>query len=338
MSTGIVAEAEAALNLRGVAARSKHQAIEKSPKRAPLLLACVVIGLVLSGCGSETPNASAISDAFGKISKAFVTGSAAAQTGPSDTAVLLREGDAKRAAGDLAAARALYEKAATADPRSLAAATRWGEAELALGHDTAAANAYRAAQALAPDDPDIAFRLGELALMSRDTATAIAQFTRAIKSRPNEARVYDGLGVAYTWQGDNTRARQNFDRGLALDPDNPSLRNNYGLMQLASGDLRGALGTFTALVLSPHRTDRYRLNLALVYTAMGWTPEAKAAAGDLMDVAEMKAALAAYVSPPAPNKVAAVGDATPAVVPSPGAAETDLPALHLVAAPSTKPN
>ncbi len=101
-------------------------------------------------------------------------------------------------------------------------------------------------------------------------------------------------------QGKYELAKENYDKGLALEPDYPSLRNNYGLMQLASGDLQGALATFSALVDSPQANDRYRLNRALVELAMGQT-EAALADAPTMDESGLQQTLAIYRAPAQDN-------------------------------------
>lgn len=87
--------------------------------------------------------------------------------------------------------------------------------------------------------------------MQGQAKDAADQFTIALESRKDDPKLYNAAGVALSMQGKYALAKENYDKGLALEPDYPSLRNNYGLMQLASGDLPGALATFSSLVASP---------------------------------------------------------------------------------------
>lgn len=219
-----------------------------------------------------------------------------AMRGQQSTA-LIRAGDAARDQGDLTGAAANYAKAATADPHSLEAQLRLGAADLARKDEDGAFAAFEAAQNLAPKDPEAAFRLGEIELTRGAAGAAAAQFTTALQARKTDAKLYNAMGVALAMQGQFDLAKENYDQGLDLAPDYPALRNNYGLLQLATGNLPGALQTFSSLVASPHATDRYRFNRALVELAMGRTETALADAPGT-DEAGLRRALTAYLSRP----------------------------------------
>ena len=183
-----------------------------------------------------------------------------------------------------------------ANPTSLTATLRLAQTLVAMKRYDEGRAAYRAAQNLAPQDPEIAFRLGELELTRGETAAALDQFKLALASRKDDAKLYNAMGVAYATQGHYELALQSYKLGLAINPDYPALRNNYGLLQLATGDLNDAVVTFEKLVKTTP-SDRYRINLALVYTALGRDDDAQKASKDLMDEAALKTALAAYYHP-----------------------------------------
>ena len=210
---------------------------------------------------------------------------------------LIRAGDVARDQGDLADAAANYAKAAAADPHSLEAQLRLGAADLGRKDEDGAFAAFEAAQNLAPKDPEAAFRLGEIELTRGDAGAAAAQFATALQTRKTDAKLYNAMGVALAIEGKFDLAKENYDQGLDLAPDYPALRNNYGLLQLATGNLPGALETFSHLLASPHATDRYRFNRALVELAMGRTDTALADAPG-MDEAGLRRALTAYLSRP----------------------------------------
>ncbi len=279
--------------------------VKKTHSAATPWLALAALGFAVSGCSSlpAFPNPMAVvPHAFDqiaalpdKIGHAFPSTPVGKSGDPAGD--LVRQGDALRAKGDLDGAAASYAKAIAADPKSLAAETRLGQTEIARNRDDAAFNAYSAAQALAPKDPEVAFRLGELDLMRGNASAALDQFNMALETRKDDPKLYNATGVAYSLAGQYDLARQNYELGLGVAPDDPALRNNYGLMQLSTGDLTGALATLSSLVLSPQATDRYRINLALVYTALGKTDEAVKAANGLIDEAGLKQALAVYYRP-----------------------------------------
>ncbi len=283
------------------------------------------LGAVLSGC-SSMPNFSnipnpinAMSDLSGKVGSFLPTWSTepkkAAVTPVTDTAALVHQGDIQRDGGDLDAASRSYTKAVASNPTALTATLRLAQTLIAQKRYDEGYAAYKAAQNLAPQDPEIAFRLGELELTRGQTAAALDQFKLALATRKDDPKLYNAMGVAYATQGQYESALQNYKQGLAINPDYPALRNNYGLLQLATGDLNDAVVTFEKLVQTAP-SDRYRINLALVYTALGRNDDAQKTAKGLMDEAELKTALSAYYHPAA----APIAAATPA--PASGKAAT----------------
>lgn len=277
-------------------------------------------GIALAGCSTLN-----LSPPTGPSASAAPQQSVEKAPKPSGAAPL-RNGDAFRTAGDFADAAILYRQALTLDPSNLDAALRLADTERLLNDTDNAVAVYRYAQSLAPDNPDIAYRLIELFLLRGDTSAAMDQFQVALKSADNP-KLYNALGVTYSMQGSYSLAKDMYQRGLALDPQNPSLRNNYGLAQLSTNDLTGALATFTSLMQTPQRSDRYRLNLALVLMALGKTAEAKATAGDLMDEASMRQALLAYRPSPPPD---GSPDRHPRAKPSVAVAAAATPGLHVL--------
>jgi hypothetical protein len=142
------------------------------------------------------------------------------------------------------------------------------------------------------------------------------------------------MGVSLSMQGKNDLAKQNFDQGLAIEPDYPALRNNYGLMQLASGDLKAALETFSTLVASPQATDRYRFNRALVELAMGQT-EAALADAPGMDEPGLRETLATYLAPAQADSVKAKAERVGKVMVGGTNVEAPAePAVHLALQPA----
>jgi Flp pilus assembly protein TadD len=253
---------------------------------------------------------------------------------PKTSAELLHSGDAAREKGDLDIAMGSYVAAIAVDPTSVEAELRLGSVDLARKDQAGATSAYQAAQKLDPKNPEAAFRLGEIALTHGQAQDATDQFTVALESRKDDPKLYNAMGVALSMQHRYASAKDSYDKGLAIAPDYPSLRNNYGLMQLASGDLQGAMATFSVLVTSPQTNDRYRLNRALVELALGQTDAALADAPGT-DEAGLRQTLAIY-QPPAQDKAgtsaasAAGTDKTPA---NRDGEKSPLPNVHLAVNP-----
>jgi Flp pilus assembly protein TadD len=234
---------------------------------------------------------------------------------PSPIESLIRDGDAAQKSGDLSKAAALFQQATTLDPRSVDAWLRLGDVQVAAQDLTAAENAYKAAEAIDQDNPYTDLRLGELALMAGDANAAIDKFAHALKNHKDDAQLNNSIGVAYAIGGYYDLARQHYKAAMAVDPFNTSVQNNYGLLQLSTGDLQGALATFLALTKVSNATDRYRVNLALVYLALGRTNDALANAPGISEP-QLHQMLAVYYHPKVPqdDKSSAVaGAAKPAV-------------------------
>ena len=228
------------------------------------------------------------------------------------------------------------------DPNSVEAELRLGSVDLARKDETGAVTSYQAVQKLAPKNPEAAFRLGEIDLTHGQAKDAADQFTIALENRKDDPKLYNAAGVAFSMQSKYALAKESYDKGLALEPDYPSLRNNYGLMQFASGDLPGALATFSSLVASPQANDRYRLNRALVELAMGQT-EAALADAPGMDESGLRQTLAIYQTPTQEMASTNNDNLRDALTSSdskamPLAEKSPLPNVHLAIDPPAAPN
>jgi hypothetical protein len=107
-------------------------------------------------------------------------------------------------------------------------------------------------------------------------------------------------------------------------------------MQLARGDLQGALATFSALIASSQTNDRYRLNRALVELALGQTAAALADAPG-MDEAGLRQTLAIYWTPLRVNTSGGSGLSGAAPSNADGN-ESPLPNVHLATDPAAAPS
>src|SRR5579884_2812211 len=178
---------------------------------------------------------------------------------------LLDAANAARSAGDLDTAIANYKQVVAITPRSVDAWLGLGAAELARHDIDAAAEAYRSVQIIDDGNAEAALSLGNIALAVMKPSLAAEEFEHGIKFNKDDPKLNNGAAIAYALQGKYELARHYYDAALAIEPSNPSLKNNYGLLQLQTGDLQGALSTFTGLTQSFPQNARYRINLSLVY-------------------------------------------------------------------------
>jgi Flp pilus assembly protein TadD len=250
----------------------------------------------------------------------------------------LRGGDSLTARGDFSTAAFFYAKAADSNPNSLQARMRLANAQMALKDDNSAYMNYQAALVISPNDPDAAMRLGEIELAHGDAKSALDHFAVAVRGKRSDPKLYNLIGVGFTMEGKYALARQSFEVGLKLQPEYASLQNNYGMMQLKSGDYKGAVATFSKLVESPHANERYRTNRALAELAMGDVTSALLDAPS-MDEPLLRRTLARYQQPrQEPIQVASAGNIqTDAIPRGPGAATTPRDIEDALVAPTLVP-
>src|SRR5918993_3046819 len=138
---------------------------------------------------------------------------------PQDPAALLREGMARHAAGDLAAAERVYRRVAASWPRDANAhnllgvvARQRGEPREALGHTGRAL-------ALQPEAPVFLANHGGALAEAGQLRDAVGFLRAALRRRPDDAVALRNLGQALATLGDPRAALEPLERAVALAPD-----------------------------------------------------------------------------------------------------------------------
>lgn len=178
---------------------------------------------------------------------------------PNDTNALLRQGDAYRAMGRMAAAEASYAKAVSSNP----------------------------------GDPN-AQRAMATVLLARDPAAAEAGFRRALAADKSNPAALTGLGVAEDLQGRHQDAQSAYRAALAREPGMRAAQVDLGLSLALIGQTDEAIILLQPVASEPQATRRERDDLALALAAAGRGDEAKRILNEELSDDQANQALSAY--------------------------------------------
>ncbi len=146
-------------------------------------------------------------------------------------------GNALRAEGDFAGARAAYEQASQLDPEMVEALNNLALVLSKLGQEEEAKAVFRRVMAIRPDLVEAQTNLGTLLSRSNALGEAEAMLARAVSLDPacTDARV--NHGAVLMRQHRFAEAEAEFRRVLAEVPGHASAELNMGLLKLTTGEL-----------------------------------------------------------------------------------------------------
>jgi protein O-GlcNAc transferase len=248
----------------------------------------------------------------GKAASQDISGAQQApkQAADGDPKQWMKDGFARFQAGDVAAARALFEKTLTVQPEHgdalyflgvimngqgqnreaadlIARAIRADPAVAsyhftlanvlqALGGAQQAQESLGQAVRLAPDDADFHNALGCSLHQSGNSEAALEHFRHALLLAP-VAPLYVNLGIALQALGRYEEAAQNYRDALALAPSNADAENNLGAVLHARGQYEEAIACFRrVLERAPHHVQCW-INLGIALQCVTRVDEAAAA-------------------------------------------------------------
>ena len=185
--------------------------------RSPRLLAGVQVGLV-AVCAAGVPDAAATYQDRASFWRAHLPDHG------EDPRVWNDLGNAAREAGDLAEARAAFERAVALAPDYSRPRTNLGTLALAAGDLIEAELQLRAAVAAGPNNPVARANLGNVLLRAEAFDEAAEQYRRAVALAPGRGAYHRGLGRALRGAGDLEGAQVALERALALDPGDERTR------------------------------------------------------------------------------------------------------------------
>lgn len=179
------------------------------------------------GCGGAQPTTRTDPDA------ALGDHDARRQVPQASTTV--RDGEAKLSAGDVQAARALFERAIAENPNDPRAQLDLGLSLEALGDAAGAERAYRRATEIDPSLAEAHNNLGVLLREKDDLSGAIGAFQAALAANPRSASAHANLALALEDNGDAVGAEREYRAALEVAPSDVIVRANLGLLLLAQG-------------------------------------------------------------------------------------------------------
>ena len=134
--------------------------------------------------------------------------------------------------------------------------------------------AYERALILKPDLAEAHNDLGTLLAQGGDVPAALRHFRAALAASPNAADVLTNLGYALLLAGQIAEARQHYEKALSIQPDLPEALNNLGLILGRAGEIDNAEKYFRrALEKQPTYAEAAN-NLAVALASRGRPAEA----------------------------------------------------------------
>jgi len=177
-------------------------------------------------------------------------------------------------AGELAAARRLYEQHLERAPADALGHFRLGLLEFQEGHGSVALARIERAIALAPLEARFEIGRGQVCAALGALPAAAAAFDRALALEPESVDAAAGLGAARAALGDPRGAIVAYAAALARDPARAEVANNLGNCLQAIGDLAAAEESYRRAVAAAPEFAAAIANLGTVLVATRRAAEA----------------------------------------------------------------
>jgi Tfp pilus assembly protein PilF/peroxiredoxin len=174
-----------------------------------------------------------------------------------------------------APAAASFERVARRYPTGLTF-YNLGTLRLKGGQVAPARAAFERALELEPANAEASNSLGALLAQSGDVPAAIERFRAALQARPDFADALNNLGFALFQTGQPAQALELYQKALATKPGFPEALNNLGIFYGRQGDLDASQRYFEQALEQRARYGEAANNLALVLAARGNGPAAVA--------------------------------------------------------------
>jgi Flp pilus assembly protein TadD len=212
-------------------------------------------------------------------------------------------------------------------PTDLASAIRDAQAIRRSGDLAAAAKALSQLVLIAPDDARVVGEYGKTLAAQGRSEDALAFLERAIQLEPGDWTLFSAQGIAYDQKGSYRAAQASYAKALSLKPGEPAVLNNDALSHVQSGDLDGAEKLLREASPFAAQFPRIAENLALVQSLKSARPvQPMAATAAPPVVAAAVPAPAEQVAAPSPAPVPPVVLPPPAPLP-PAQAEASPPEI-----------
>lgn len=195
-----------------------------------------------------------------------------------EASLIQRRGVEAQQAGDVAAARTLFEQALDRDPSNAGALNSLGLLALTERRYASAESLFGAVIRHHRNDATLRssalFNLGESRLQTQQPSLAVESFREAFALDSSGAERYNNYGWALIENRQAQEALALLERGIARFPGEAFLHKNAGLAALQIGDLPAALRHLDrALQLNPALEEARTLRARALEAAGGSVPE-----------------------------------------------------------------
>lgn len=177
----------------------------------------------------------------------------------------------------LADARKALEKVLEFDSQSPTALLQLGELELQAGDYARAAQHLKRAVAIRPDDAAAVFHEGVALAKSHDLQGARDALESSLKLLPGQFQARLLLGQVYLDLKDSKAAEDQFEAALLLQSDSVEAQLGLAKAQMISGNLAEAIQSLEAVSKTHPKNAEVFASLAIAYSNMGRSEEAKRA-------------------------------------------------------------
>lgn len=165
--------------------------------------------------------------------------------------------------GDRKAARAAYERVLSTAPGHPQALQRLTALDIADGEVAAARGRFEAVLKDKPEDLQALLMLVALRASEIGSRAAVDDLlARAVKAAPQDREPYLATAALALQRGEPAAAVAAARQGLAQIPDDPELIDRLGVAELAAGDAKAAVATFTKLAALKPDSGPAQLRLA----------------------------------------------------------------------------
>jgi tetratricopeptide (TPR) repeat protein len=208
----------------------------------------LVVMLLLTGCASGAPAASATLTASGDFDALLTAARTALDSGnlaaaeqsyrtavgknPGSAAAQFGLGNALVRLGKLAEAETAYKAALAADPGMIAAHANLGVTYYQMNQLAKAADEFNAALKLNPNDAATTYLLGAVRLQEKNLAEAEKLLLKARDLDPKLPEPYYGLGALYEQKGQKAEAIAAFEKFLQIGPGQDPQAAEYAKNEL----------------------------------------------------------------------------------------------------------
>ncbi len=225
-----------------------------TPRRGlPASLACLALGLSLSGCsffgfmGAAEDEQAAIDRSMRKVA------------------------ESSQLTHDYVSAARHFESLYNKNPKDVDAALGLARNLRYAGTPKRAVMVLDRSLKTTPNNPHLLAEQGRALIASGNSQAAIPPLTQALKIGvgTDDWRTYSALGIAHDQLGRHDAARAAYDKARLISPENTTILNNLALSLAMSEQLDEAVGLLELAQKLPGTTAQVRQNLALLYGMRG---------------------------------------------------------------------